>query len=107
MKMRRLLASGAVGVLLALTAALVVACGGAPDGQVVRSDKARVVPASNGREVEGVVVKDGGATVQSIENTDAVSEEPDALAVRVAEILGTDPWATSDAMARVGSAQSA
>ncbi len=103
MKMRRLLVSGAVGALLVLTAVLVVACGGASDGEVLRSDKARIVPAGNGSEVEGAVVKDGDGTVQSVENTDAVSDEPDALTVRVAEILGTDPRATSDAMTRVDS----
>lgn len=107
MKMRRLLALGAVGVLLALTVALVVACGGAPDGEVLRSDKAGVVPASNGNETEGAVVKDGDVTTESVENMEMVSDEPDALAVRVAEILGTDSQATSDAMARVESAGSA
>ena len=107
MKMRRLLASGAVGVLLALTAVLVVACGGAPDGEVLRPDKAGVLPASNGNETEGVVVKDGDVATESVENMEVVSDEPDALAVKVAEILGTDSQATSDAMARVASAGSA
>ena len=55
--------------------------------------------AGNGdRDVEEGVVKDGDVSTLSIDNTEVKSEEPDELAVRVAEILGTDPHATYDAM---------
>ena len=48
---------------------------------------------------EEVIVKDGDFSVQSIENDDVdTAGEPEELSVRVAEILGTDPQATHDAM---------
>lgn len=53
------------------------------------------------------VVEDGDMATESIENPEAAPREPDDLAVRIAEILGTDPGATSDAMARVETAESA
>ena len=66
-----------------------------------------VVLASGGEPEEGgegnteeVIVKDGDFSVQSIENTEVETGEPDELSVRVAEILGTDTQATHDAMAQ-------
>ena len=63
------------------------------------------VLASGGGSAEGgegnteeVVVKDGDVSVQSIGNPDVESGEPEELTVRIAEILGTDPQATRDAM---------
>ena len=53
---------------------------------------------NGGPDAEEVVVQDGDVSTLSIENTEVESGEPDALAVRVAEILGTDPQATHDAM---------
>lgn len=53
------------------------------------------------------VVQDGNVATESIENTEVAPRRPDDLAVRIAEILGTDPDATSDAMARVETAESA
>ena len=49
-------------------------------------------------DAEMVIVKDGDISVQSIENTEVGTGEPDELAERVAEILGTDTQATHDAM---------
>lgn len=49
-------------------------------------------------DAEEMVVKDGDFSVESIENHDLDLEEPDELSVRVAELLGTDPQATHDAM---------
>ena len=50
-------------------------------------------------EPEEVIVKDGDFSVQSIENDNVdTAGEPEELSVRVAEILGTDPQATHDAM---------
>ena len=81
-----------VGLLaVAVTGGAVLASGGNPDE-------------GGGDEAQEVVVKDGDVAVQSIENTEVESGEPDALAVRIAEILGTDPDATSDAMAQVDAA---
>ena len=61
------------------------------------------VPASGGGEAangerEEVIVEDGDVSVESIENTDVETAEPDDLSVRVAELLGTDAQATHDAM---------
>lgn len=53
------------------------------------------------------MVQDGDVTTESIENAEVARRQPDNLSVRIAEILGTDPDATSDAMARVESAESA
>ena len=76
----------AVGLLaVAVTGGAVLASGGNPDE-------------GGGEEVEEVVVKDGDVSTLSIENTEVGSGEPDDLAVRVAEILGTDAQATHDAM---------
>lgn len=47
------------------------------------------------------VVQDGDVTTESIDNTEVAPRQPDNLAIRIAEILGTDPDATSDAMTRV------
>ncbi len=81
-----------VGLLAAaITAGAVLASGG--DG------------AGNGDpDAEEVVVKDGDVSILSIENTDVDSGEPDELAVRVAEILATDPQATHDAMVQADAA---
>ena len=49
-------------------------------------------------ETEEVIVEDGDVSVESIENTDVETAEPDELSIRVAEILGTDTQATHDAM---------
>ena len=54
--------------------------------------------ATSSPDAEKVVVKDGDVSVFSIENTEVATGEPDELSVRVAEILGTDPQATHDAM---------
>ena len=76
----------AVGLLaVALTGGAALASGGNPDE-------------GDGERVEEVIVKDGDVSVLSIENTEVESGEPDELAVRVGEILGTDPQATYDAM---------
>ena len=68
------------------------------------------VLASGGDSGKGTgidVAEDGDVLTESIENPDVAPRQPDELAVRIAEILGTDPRATSDAMARVDSAESA
>lgn len=79
----------AVGLLAAaITGGAVLASGGEPKE-------------GGEGEPEEVVVKDGDFAVQSIANDDVdpVGEpEPDELFVRIAEILGTDPEATHDAM---------
>ncbi len=59
---------------------------------------------NGGPDGEEVVVKDGDVSTLSIENTEVESGEPDELAVRVAEILGTEPQATYDAMVRADQA---
>ena len=53
---------------------------------------------NDGPDAEEVVVQDGDVSTLSIENTEVESGEPHELSVRVAEILGTDPQATHDAM---------
>ena len=75
-----------VGLMAAAIAggAVLASCGGAVG--------------SSGPDVEEGVVKDGDVSILSIENTEVESGEPDELAVRVAEILGTDPQATYHAM---------
>ena len=106
MDSRRRCAFLTAGILLVL-AASVIACAGPSDGEVSRSDRVRVVPPDNGHETdEGVAVKDQEVVAYAIEMTEVVSREPDPLAVRVAEILGTDARDTSDAMARMDSAES-
>ena len=65
-------------------------------GGVLASDGDEV--ATSSPDAEKVVVKDGDVSVFSIENTEVATGEPDELSVRVAEILGTDPQATHDAM---------
>ena len=65
-------------------------------GSVLASDGDEV--ATSSPDAEKVVVKDGDVSVFSIENTEVATGEPDELSVRVAEILGTDPQATHDAM---------
>ena len=76
----------AVGLLAAaITGGAVLASGGDGAG-------------NGGPDAEEVLVKDGDVSVLSVENTDVESGEPDELSVRVAEILGTDPQATHDAM---------
>ena len=67
------------------------------------------VLASDGDEAENgdpeeVIVEDGDVSVQSIENTDVETAEPDELSIRVAEILGTDAQATHDAMVQADAA---
>ena len=58
--------------------------------------------AGNGEnDSEEVVVEDENVSVESVENTEVEAGDPDDLAVRIAEILGTDLEATADAMARV------
>ena len=75
-----------VGLLAAaITGSAVLASDGGTDG-------------SSGDDAEEVVVKDGDVSTLSIENTEVESGEPDELAIRVAEILATDPQATYDAM---------
>lgn len=75
-----------VGLLpVAITGGAVLASGGNPDE-------------GDGERVEEVVVEDGDVSTLSTENAEVGSGEPDELAVRVAEILGTDPQATYDAM---------
>ena len=90
---RKWLAVGlAVGLLaVAITGGTALASGGNPD----EGDRERV---------EEVVVKDGDVSVLSIENTEVGSDEPDELAVRVSEILGTDAQATHDAMVQADAA---
>ena len=53
-----------------------------------------------------VVVTEDRVTTVSVGNADvdAVGEEPDELAARIAEILGADPQTTADAMAQVDAA---
>ena len=70
-----------------------------------------IVLASGGEPEEGgkgnteeVIVKDGDVSVQSIENTEVETGEPDELSIRVAEILGTDTQATHDAMVQADAA---
>ena len=76
----------AVGLMAAaITGGAVLASGGEEAG-------------NGGPDAGEVVVKDGDVSILSIENTEVESGEPDELAVRVAEILGTDPQATHDAM---------
>lgn len=53
------------------------------------------------------VAEDGHVVTESIENPDLAPRQPDKLAIRIAEILGTDPGDTSDAMARVETVGSA
>ena len=65
-------------------------------GGVLASDGDEATTSSP--DAEKVVVKDGDVSVVSIENTEVATGEPDELSVRVAEILGTDPQATHDAM---------
>ncbi len=75
-----------VGLLAAaITGGAVMASGGEPEE-------------SGEGDTEEVIVKDGDVSVLSIENTEVDTGEPDELSVRVAEILGTDPQATHDAM---------
>ena len=82
----------AVGLLAAaITGGAVMASGGDGAG-------------SGGPDAEDVVVEDGDVSVLSIENTEVESGEPDDLAVRVAEILGTDAQATHDAMVQADAA---
>lgn len=105
MDSRRLCAFVTAGFVLIL-AASVIACGGPSDGEVLRSDRGQVVPADNGHETEeGVAVKDQDVVAYAVEMTEVVWREPDPLAVRVAEILGTDARDTSDAMARMDSTE--
>ena len=81
-----------VGLLAAaITGGAVLASGGDEAG-------------NGGADAEEVVVKDGDVSVLGIENTDVQSGEPDDLAVRVAEILGTDTQATHDAMVQADAA---
>ena len=61
-------------------------------------------PGSNGDAVTDVVVTDDDVTAVSTGNTVMETEEPDELAARIAEILGTDPQTTADAMAQVDAA---
>ncbi len=53
MNSRWLRSSLTAGVLLTLTAALVIACGGTPDGEDLRADKAGIVPTDHERATEG------------------------------------------------------
>ena len=77
-----------VGLLAAaITGGAVLASGGDDGG-------------NGGPDGEEVVVKDGDVATLSIENTEVESGGPDELALRVAEILGTEPQATYDAMVR-------
>lgn len=86
MRIKWIPAGLAVGlVVAAITGGAVLASGG---------DEAE----KGGPDAEEVVVEDGDVSVLSIENTEVDSGEPDELALRVAEILGTDTQATHDAM---------
>ena len=61
--------------------------------------------AGNGApDAKRVVVEDGDYSVESIENTEVETGNPDGLSVRVAEILGTDTQATHDAMVQADAA---
>ena len=86
-----------IGLLAGLLAAAITG------GAVLASDGDAAGKASPDAE-EVVVVKDGDVSAASIENTDVDSGEPDALAIRVAEILGTDAQATHDAMVQADAA---
>ena len=86
MRIKWIPAGLAVGLLAAaITGGAVMASGGDGAG-------------NGGPDAEEVVVKDGNVAVLSIENTEVETGEPDDLALRVAEILGTDTQATHDAM---------
>ena len=81
----------AVGLLAAaITGGAVLASGGESEG--------------GEGDTEDVIVEDGDYSVQSIENTEVETGEPDELSVRVAEILGTDTQATHDAMVQADAA---
>ena len=82
----------AVGLLAAaMTGGAVLASGGEPEE-------------GGEGDAEEVIVEDGDVSVQSIENTEVESDEPDELSARVAEILGTDTQATHDAMVQADAA---
>ncbi len=88
MKKKWMPAGLVVGLLIAaITGGAVMASGG-------DSDK------SGGDEAqEEVIVRDADTSTASIVNDEVdAAGEPDGLAVRVAELLGTDPKATHDAM---------
>ena len=105
----------AVGLLAAaITGGAVLTSGGdgavngAPDAEevVVKDGDVSLLSLTSGGDgavngapdAEEVVVKDGDVSLLSIENTEVEAGEPDELSARVAEILGTDPQATHDAM---------
>ena len=80
----------AVGLLMAAFTGVVIASDG--DTADPDEDEAR----------EEIIVKDADTSTASFVNDEVeAAGDPDELAVRVAEILGTDPQATYDAMIRV------
>ena len=81
----------AVGLLMAAFTGVVIASDG--DTADPDEDEAR----------EEIIVKDADTSTASFVNDEVdAAGDPDELAVRVAEILGTDPQATYDAMIRGG-----
>ena len=85
-----------IGLIAGLLAAAITG------GAVLASDGDEA--GNGGPDAEDVVVKDGDVSTLSIENTDVETGEPDELAIRVAEILGTDVQATHDAMIQADAA---
>lgn len=74
-------------------------------GSAVMASDGDTVDPEESEAREEVIVKDTDISTVSFVNDEVdAAEEPDELAVRVAEILGTDPQATYDAMVRADAA---